>query len=137
MICLDTNVISELVRPVPDARVLRWIASRRRSELCTVAVVEAEIRIGMSALPEGARRRRLALEYDQIVFGVLPIFAFDGLAAKHCADIVEHRRRRGRPIMFADAHIAAICVASDLRLATRNASDFTDCGIDLIDPFAV
>jgi hypothetical protein len=136
VICLDTNVISELVRPLPDPKVLVWIQAQPRSELCTAAVVEAEIRIGLSALPEGARRRRLALQYDQLVFGILPVFPFDDLAAKHCADIVEQRRRLGRPMMFADAQIAAVCVARDLRLATRNRADFTDCGITLIDPFA-
>jgi toxin FitB len=137
MIVLDTNVVSELMRTEPTDSVDRWIASRSQTTLCTTAITQAEILLGVQILPKG--RRRDALEevardiFDQDFEGrVLP---FDSEAARTYARIVAARRRSGRPISQADAQIAAIARSLDFDLATRNVSDFEGCGIEVHDPW--
>lgn len=138
MIVIDTNVISELMRPAPEPAVLAWFSGQISAELYLTAVSEAELRAGAAILPAGRRRDRLAAEIDAMVrqdFAgrVLP---FDSAAAKAYADIAAVRRSAGRPIMEADCQIAAIVRATDAAVATRNIGDFADCRIAVIDPWA-
>ena len=109
MIILDTNVLSEVMRPSPSASVAQWMASKRADELFTTAVTEAEILLGVKILPDG--QRKLALENaTKRVFSLMSgrILPFDSLAAQAFAEIVAERRAGGRPIMEFDAQIAAI-----------------------------
>ncbi len=137
MIVLDTNVLSETVRPKPDSRVARWINCQPAETLFTTAVTQGEVLYGIAILPEG--KRRAALErMMQDVFGrgfagrILP---FDDAAAVPFAEIMARRRRAGRPIAQIDAQIAAIARSRNATLATRNARDFEGCGIALVDPW--
>jgi len=137
VIVLDTNVISELARQVPDVGVLSWLDSLEISDVATTAVAAAELRYGVARLPEGHRKRELTTVIRGILtedlFGrVLP---FDERASARYADIVTGRERIGRPIGVADAQIAAICRDVDAILATRNTPDFEETGIELIDPW--
>lgn len=137
MIILDTNVISELMRPVPEAAVMAWFRDREASTLWLCAVVEAELRRGASILPEGERRARLIEALDAMIeqdFAgrVLP---FDGRAAIAFAAVFAERRAAGRPISFPDCQIAAIARANGATLATRNGADFAGCGVALVDPW--
>lgn len=135
MIILDTNVISELARQVPDAGVLAWLDSLEISEVATTAVTAAELRYGVARLPDGQRKRELTV----MIRGILTedfygrVLPFDERASVRYADIVTGRERIGRPIGVADAQIAAICRDSGAVLATRNTPDFEETGIDLID----
>ncbi len=138
MIVIDTNAISEAMRPVPEPAVMAWFSAQNSAELYLTAVSEAELRTGAAILPAGRRRDRLAAEIDALIrqdFAgrVLP---FDSAAARAYADIAAIRRSAGRPIAEADCQIAAIARASDAAVATRNSGDFTDCGIAVIDPWA-
>ena len=136
MIVLDTNVVSELMRPEPSEAVLTWLAETADSRRATTAVTVAELRFGIARLPEGGRRRALAVLADDVLqrFGeqVLP---FDLAAAPHYAALVAHRERSGRPIHTADAQIAAITRTHGATLATRNIADFEDIGLPLVDPW--
>lgn len=137
MIILDTNVVSEILRPAPQQHVLDWLAALDGTTVYLTAITEAELRHGVVILPEGKRREGLATMIDQIVredFAdrVLP---FDSPAAAAFAAIAAARRAIGRPIMHADCQIAAIARAHDATVATRNTADFADCGIDLINPW--
>lgn len=137
MLILDTNVVSELMRPESDARVIAWLAARPASGLFLTTVTEAELRYGMALLPPGRRRSRLtqALENmlrDDFAQRILP---FDRDAARDYARIVAHRRQIGRPIAQFDAQIAAIARARDAGVATRNQADFSDCGIEVLNPW--
>lgn len=138
MIVLDTNVISEMLRPQPAPQVAEWLAAQAVSALFTTAITQAEIYYGLSLLPAGRRR-------DRLQAAVVPIFeedlrgrvlAFDAGAASAYATIAAERRRAGQPISQFDAQIAAIVHAHGGSLATRNIRDFESCGIELIDPFA-
>ena len=137
MIILDTNVISELTRQVPDTGVLAWLDSLEISEVATTAVTAAKLRYGVARLPEGHRKRELTV----MIRGILAedfygrILPFDERASAWYADLVTSHERIGRPIGIADAMIAAICRDSGATLATRNTADFEETGIELIDPW--
>lgn len=137
MIILDTNVVSEILRPAPEQHVVGWLAALDGATVYLTAITEAELRHGVALLPQGKRRESLAAMIDQIIredFAdrVLP---FDSPAAAAFAAIAAARRAIGRPILHADCQIAAIARAHDATVATRNTADFADCGIDLINPW--
>lgn len=137
MIVVDTNVISELTRRVPDNGVLSWLDSLAAAEVATTAVTAAELHYGVERLPSGQRKRELTIAIRELLTEdfqgrVLP---FDEHASARYGDIVAGRERLGRPIGVADAMIAAICRDIGATLATRNIADFEETGIDLIDPW--
>jgi predicted nucleic acid-binding protein len=137
-ILVDTNVVSELMRPAPARSVLDWFAARDPSLLFLSAVSEAELRAGAAILPPGRRPDALRAAIDAMVeedFAgrVLP---FDSGAAKAYAIIVAVRRAAGRPIAQADCQIAATARAHGAAVATRNGRDFEGSGIEVIDPWA-
>lgn len=138
MIVLDTNVISEILRPQPDSKVSDWLAMQPLSALFTTAISQAEVFYGVSLLPEGRRRNDLMAATRPIFENDLSgrVLAFDADAAVSYADIATNRRRLGRPISQFDAQIAAIVHSRGATLATRNVRDFIDCGIAVIDPWA-
>jgi hypothetical protein len=137
MIILDTNVLSEGTRPIPAPHVLDWLAAQLRSQLFTTTICEAELLYGLALLPEG-KRRSLLEETTRLMFTEDfegRVLRFDRSAAAAYAKIKAHRRSIGRPIDVIDAQIAAIARAHGAAMATRNVADFTDCGIDVIDPW--
>ena len=137
MIILDTNVLSELIRPVPDRAVLAWLDAMPAAEVATTAITAAELLYGVARLPEGRRRTALtgavhAMLAEDLAGRVEP---FDARAADRYAVVVTRRERLGLPIGIADAQIAAICLARRCILATRNTKDFTDTDVELINPW--
>lgn len=136
MIVLDTNVVSELMRPEPAPAVLAWLQRSSGYGLYTTAVTIAEIRYGIARLPEGRRRQSLHQAADEI-FAAFPrqVLPFDLASASAYADIVASREMQGNPISGFDAQIAAICRSQAASLATRNTRDFVDTGISLLDPW--
>lgn len=137
MIVLDTNVISELFKPAPHARVLDWIDRQPGDVLFTTAITRGELLFGVRRLPEGRRRddlmQGLARILDQRLAGrILP---YDGNAADAYVEISVSRRAHGRLASQSDEMIAGIVRSQDATLATRNTRDFKDCGITLIDPW--
>ena len=137
MIVLDTNVVSELVRPAPAPAVLAWLDRQPHHRLAITAVTAAELLYGVARLPAGNRR---ALLGEQIMAVVQVDFAdrvlpFDLAAAEHFADLVADRDHVGRPISQADARIAATCRSTGARLATRNVKDFADTGVEVENPW--
>ncbi|MHB1537899.1 MAG: PIN domain-containing protein [Solirubrobacteraceae bacterium] len=136
MIVLDTNVVSELMRPAPSVRVLAWVKRQIQRDLYTTAITLAEIRYGIERLPDGSRKRTLAATADQ-VFGDFAdqLLAFERSAALRYATIVTARDRAGRPIDGFDAQIASICLEHEAALTTRNVADFELTGVQLIDPW--
>jgi toxin FitB len=137
VIVLDTNVVSELMRPSPDPRVAGWADRQAPAEVVTSAVTVAEIGYGIARLPAGRRRELLAAAAEE-TFGAFAarVLPFDASAAAHYASIVVAREQTGTPISGFDAQIAAICRAHGARLATRNIPDFAELGLQLIDPWA-
>jgi predicted nucleic acid-binding protein len=137
VIVLDTNVLSELLRPEPEPRVMAWLDEQPRASVFTSAVTQGEILYGIRLLPDGQRRRKLweaavAIFTEDFSGHVL---GFDGDAAGHYAEIGASRRAAGRPISQFDAVIAAITRSRGAALATRNSKDFEECGIQVVNPW--
>ena len=138
MIVLDTNVLSETLRPNPAERVLNWMRSEPLTALFTTTITEAELFHSVALLPEGRRRRSLEAVIMQMLTAQFAgrILPFDSVAAREFADIVATRRRAGRPIGEADGRIAAIARSRGAAVATRNLDDFAGCELELIDPWS-
>jgi toxin FitB len=135
MIIVDTNVFSEMTRPMPDAAVAAWVGDVGRDLFITTVTV-AEVRYGILRMPGGRRRYDLTLDADALLADFGPrILPFDLAAAECHATVVASRVAGGRPISAPDAQIAAICMARGADLATRNVKDFEHIGITVIDPW--
>ncbi len=137
MIVLDTNVVSELMRPDPAPAVDAWVAGRPAESLFFSAVGEAELRYGVAIMPAGRRRNRVGGEIEAMLSEdfegrVLP---FDTRAARAYAEIAAACRAIGRPVAQADCQIGAIAQARGMAVATRNVRHFEHMGIDVIDPW--
>jgi predicted nucleic acid-binding protein len=137
MIILDTNVLSELLRPAPAGQVERWLAAQDGTKVYFTTVGEAELRLGVAMLPAGKRRAALTTAIEGLLDEDFRdrILPFDRPAARAYATIAAERRAAGRPISQFDCQIAAIARAREATVATRNTSDYEGCGIELIDPW--
>ena len=137
MIILDTNVLSELIRPVPEPKVLTWLEVQATDAPLTTAVSRGEMLYGARILPSGRRRDSLLRELEAIFFTDMAsrVLPYDGDAADAYAAIAAMCRARGRPISQPDAMIAGIVQSRGATLATRNVRDFEGCGIALVDPW--
>lgn len=137
MIILDTNVLSEVIKPQPEQVVFDWLASQKYDEVYTTAVTEAEMLHGLYRLPDGKRktqlRQALAAIFQQDFAGrVLP---FDEAAALSYAEVVTARERAGRGVGSFDCQIAAIARVHSAIVATRNIKDFELTGVSLVNPW--
>ena len=137
MIVLDSNVVSELMKPVISPAVIAWMSGQTAVELFTTTITVAEILYGVEIAPKGKRRDQL-LEQAEATFAqdfAGRILSFDESAARMYGLIASARRSRGRPISVPDAQIAAIARAQGATLATRNTDDFEGCGVRLVNPW--
>lgn len=139
MIILDTNVLSELMRPKPSPQVLAWVGRQMATELFTTSMTEAEIFYGIELLPQSKRRDKLMSAAEAIFVQDFAgrIFGFESEAARIFSKVAARRSALGKPISQIDAQIAAITRLHGAKLATRNIADFIDCGLDLVNPWAV
>lgn len=135
---LDTNVISELVQERPHPAVMDWWNSQDSGDIFTTAITEAETRFGIAIMPAGHRRNQRAGRADYMlrVFLHNRILPFDTIAAQIYPDIAAHRRSAGLHIDTPDVQIAAIARSQNMAVATRNVSDFAECGVELINPWS-
>jgi predicted nucleic acid-binding protein len=137
MILLDTNVVSEPLRPAPDARVVAWIDAQALETLFLSAITVAELRAGVALLPAGKRRAGLQ---DSLETRVLPLFAgrvlpFDLACTQAYAELVASARASGLAIATADGYIASIAAANGLTVATRDTGPFEAAGAAVINPW--
>jgi predicted nucleic acid-binding protein len=139
MILLDTNVVSELMRPAPSRAVESWVSTQPAAGMFISAITEAELRYGLALLPDGQRQRRLLVQAEAMLAEDFAgrILPFDSAAAAAYARIAAARRLSGRPISQPDAQIAAIAASRGAAIATRNVPDFQGCGVALLDPWAL
>jgi hypothetical protein len=137
VIILDTNVLSEVFKPIPSGRVINWLAAQDQAKTFTTVITRAEILSGIAALPEGKRKRHLESAVRRMFlqeFGGR-ILSFDEPASDEFAAIVSARNRMGRPISQFDAMISAIARVHGAALATRNGGDFAHCDIRVENPW--
>ena len=137
MIVLDTNVVSELMRPAPAPAVLDWVDAPEPSEIVITAITAAELRAGVAVMPAGRRRDDVARRMESLLTRTFAdaVLPFGIEASPHYADIVAVRRRTGKPISATDAQLAAICRHYEATLATRNIADFAATGVEVVNPW--
>jgi hypothetical protein len=137
VIILDTNVVSEPLRPRPDERVVRWLDAQHPDSLYITSITVAELLAGVEAMPAGQRQQALRAALDN---DVLPLFQdrvlpFDTAAARAYAHLWADARARGQAVGFADGAIAAIARVNGFAIASRNVADFEATGARVIDPW--
>ena len=137
MILLDTNIVSEMMKPGPQPSVVTWLDEQDEATLFICAPVLAELRYGAELLPAGKRRNELGKVIDQIENDVFRgrILPFEQSAASHYAKIAAARRHLGRPLNQMDGLIAAIALSHEAVLSTRDEAGFADLGLKIINPF--
>lgn len=137
MIVLDTNVVSEVVRPSPSPNVVEWLNTQESSDLYVTAITLGEISYGVEVLPEGDRRTSLSRALNRFVDQAFRdrVLDFDRESAREYGQVMANRRKLGRPLSAPDGQIAAITRRQQFQLATRNLKDFEECGIGLVNPF--
>ncbi|WP_062228583.1 type II toxin-antitoxin system VapC family toxin [Aureimonas frigidaquae] len=137
MIVLDTNVVSEAMKPEPAPAVHDWLDEQAAETLYLSSVTVAELMFGIGALPDGQRREKLAAALD----GMLDLFdgrilPFDTEAARHYAALAVTARKAGKGLPTPDGYIAAIAAANGFAVATRDTIAFEAAGVPVIDPWA-
>jgi toxin FitB len=138
MIILDSNVISELMRPAPEGKVIAWLNRQPETSIWTTAVSVMEVRFGLQVMPRGKRQEIYSRGFENLLDGIdHRIAPFDTETAKHAGSLMASRKIRGRRRELRDTMIAGIVLANHATLATRNVRDFDDIGAKLIDPWAV
>jgi hypothetical protein len=137
MILLDTNVISEAMKPSPEPSVMAWLNSQNAAELWTSTIVMAELYSSLELMPAGKRQSQLfgraELMFDRF-FGPR-ILTLDLAAARAYGVVLKSRRAKGLAIDEMDALLAATALANGAALATRNALHFQSCGIRVLNPW--
>ncbi|MDD2721867.1 MAG: type II toxin-antitoxin system VapC family toxin [Gallionella sp.] len=136
MIVLDTNVVSEAMRPNPDAGVVAWLDAQAAETLYLTSVTLAELQFGIGVLPESRRKQVLQCALD----GLLTLFsrrilAFDAEAARHYGELAVAARVAGKGFPLPDGYIAAIAAAHGFAVATRDTAPFLAAGINIINPW--
>ena len=135
MILVDTNVLSELTRPRPEPRVVKWL-EENEPLLALPTVTLAELRYGIARLPQGRRRASLLAFWNAVRDRFLGrTFSFDPLAAQAYGDMAAAAERAGARLNVADGQIAAIAKVHRMTTATRDASDFEASGVPLVNPW--
>lgn len=134
MILLDTNVVSEAMKPAPDDTVRVWLDEQAAETLYLSSVTIAELMFGIGALPDGKRKEKLADALD----GVMELFAdrvlpFDVGAARHYAELAVKARAAGKGFPTPDGYIAAIAASKGFAVATRDTTAYA-AGVEVIDP---
>ena len=137
MILLDTNIVSEPIKPSPDVRVRTWIDAQPANTLFICTPVLAELHLGVHRLAAGARRERLRAYFDYLENDLYRgrVLSFDSAAAAEFGRLVAVRMRIGRPIQQMDALIAAIAHVHKATLVTRDTGDFVELDIATLNPF--
>jgi toxin FitB len=138
VILLDTNVVSEPMRPKPDGNVLNWLDAQVVESLYLSTISLAELLLGIESLSAGKRRKGLATALGKQITALFGerILPFDVGAAESYAKVVKRARQHGHPIGLADAQIAAIATSRQFSVATRDELAFRAAGVPVINPWS-
>jgi predicted nucleic acid-binding protein len=136
---LDTNVVSEWTKPVPDQGVMAWMKTTDEDRVYLSVITLAELRNGVERLPQDQRRARpehwldheLPERFSRRILGV------DERVAHAWGRLVARARSAGRPIGIMDAFVAATAEVAGLAVVTRNVSDFVPTGISVHNPWSL
>jgi toxin FitB len=137
VILLDTNVVSEMMRPQPAAAVVAFLRASGIDVLFLPSLAVAELRHGLARLPPGRRRSGLEANLDGVLMQGFPgrILVFDEACAVAYATARSVRESAGRPLQMLDALIGGMALAHGATLATHNIADFDGYGLTVVDPW--
>jgi predicted nucleic acid-binding protein len=136
MILLDTNVVSEAMKPQPNRSVVAWLDAQAAETFFLSSITVAELLFGVGALPTGKRKDALAAALDDVLdLFATRILSFDVEAARCYADLAVQARATGAGFPTPDGYIAGIAAAHGFAVATRDTSAFTAAGLTVIDPW--
>jgi toxin FitB len=137
MIILDTNVLSALMRKVPEASVVAWVDRQPAESVWITSITLFEAHLGLAMLPAGRRRQTLEAAFAQLMEVDLEnrVLDFDSAAATEAASLAAERQKAGRPVDMRDTQIAGIALARRATLATRNVRHFADLKVPVVDPW--
>jgi len=137
LIILDTNVLSALMRAVPEPLVIAWLDKQPAESIWITTITLFEARLGLALLPEGRRREALETSFQEFLAEDLDgrILDFDSTAAERAAALAADRERRGQPVDMRDTQIAGIVLSRRATLATRNVRHFSDLSTEVVNPW--
>jgi toxin FitB len=137
MIILDSNVVSELMRPKPEVKVIAWLDRQPQPSIWTTSVTVFEIRFGLRVMQEGKRRALYTEGFERLLAGIdHRIAPFNDEAAQEASSLMASRKLKGRPRELRDTMIAGIVLSRRAALATRNIGDFDDISATIVDPWS-
>jgi predicted nucleic acid-binding protein len=139
VIILDTNVLSALMRHIPEAPVVGWLDHQPAESVWITSVTLFEARLGLALLPRGRRRQALEAAFAQLLQEDLEnrVLDFDSAAATEAASLAAERQKAGRPVDMRDTQIAGIALARRATLATRNVRHFKDLNVPVVNPWEI
>src|SRR6267154_2589574 len=137
MIILDTNVLSALMRKVPEGPVVAWLDGQPAESVWITSITLFEARLGLALLPKGRRRQSLETSFGRLLEEDLDnrVLDFDSAAATEAALLAAERQKAGRPVDMRDTQTAGIALARHATLATRNIRHFRDLKVPVVDPW--
>jgi toxin FitB len=137
VIVIDTNVLSALMREVPDQPIVDWLDRQAAESIWITSISVFEARLGLALLPKGKRRQNLESAFNNLMVEDLEgrVLDFDQPAAEAAAQLAAGRQRKGQTIDMRDTQIAGIVIARRADLATRNVKHFSDLDINVINPW--
>jgi len=137
VIVIDTNVLSALMREIPEPPVVEWLDRQAAESIWITSITLFEARLGLALLPKGKRRQALESAFNRLLIEDLEgrVLDFDQPAAETAAQLAAGRQRAGQTIDMRDTQIAGIVIARRAELATRNVRHFSDLNVDVINPW--
>jgi predicted nucleic acid-binding protein len=133
MYVVDTNVLSEVMRPVPNAGVVAWLGAQPAIQVSAITIMELEF--GIARAPEGRRATLLAWLEGMLASPTHHVLPLDTAVARAAGQLRRRAEELGRPRPLADLLIAATALVAGSVVATRNTADFVGLGVPLLDPF--
>lgn len=130
---VDANVLSEPTKPLPNAKVVAWLAKNER-DLCIDPIILGELGIGVLSLPRGRKRTKLENWFNELT-QTIECVPWDSAISFRWSKLVAELRRKGDSMPLLDSMIAATALEHDLTVATRNTNDFLRAGVKLVNPF--
>jgi predicted nucleic acid-binding protein len=137
MIVLDTNVVSETMRPACNPVVSAWLDRQKPETLFLTSTSLGELLAGIASMPEGRRKFDFFSMLDAFRTRMIqtPLLTFDEAAATEYGSLMQRGRLKGRPILIAEGQIAAIALAHGFTVATRDTGPFEAAGVRVVNPW--
>ena len=137
MIILDGNVVSEVMRPQPEPKVIAWLDRQLRESVWLTTISIFEVRFGLLTMPAGKRRDAYTQGFENMLNRIdHRIVPFDTEAAEQASSLMASRKIKGIPRESRDTMIAGIVLSRHATLATRNVRDFDDISAVVVDPWS-